>query len=122
MADTETLLHVTTVGELYSFRDKGAALEERHALFSAQRYGTGPDAVLITYGIQGKGYFKGIKDHFAEIQEGVKCVMGFVFKRHVKIYARALRKLATVEVLFDGHPYGEDGPEMSWVVIWNNRD
>ena len=108
-----TELHISTTGELYSFRPVGSGLEARSALFSALRYGD----VLITYGIQGAGYFQGIKDHFDTICHGVRCVMGYVFIRHVAIYKRALRKKASVEVLFTGHPYGIDGPEMAWVMV-----
>ena len=115
-------LHISTTGELYSFRDNGEPMEKRTAVFSAQRYGSGPDAVLITYGIQGDGYFKGIKEHFEEIQNGVKVVMGWVWPRHTPLYRRMLRGKATVDVLFSGHPYGADGPVMDWVTIWNNRD
>ena len=114
-------LHISTVGELYSFRRKGDPLERRTALFSAQRYGSGPDAVLVTYGIQGEGYFQGIRDHFDTIQRGVKVVMGFIWPRHTPIYRRMMRGKATVEVLFSGKPYGEDGPLMDWVLIWNGR-
>lgn len=111
-------LHVCTVGELYSFRAVGTPIEQRLALFSAQRYGEGPDGVLITYGIQGQDYFRGLKEHWARIGEGIRCVMGWVWLRHVPIYRRSLRGIAEVETLMEGYPYGADGPRMAWVIVW----
>ena len=113
----KTDLHVCTTGELYSFRPVGAPLEERSAIFSAFRYGDGPDAVLTTYGIQGPGYFKAIVDHFDDVMVGVLCVMGYVWPRHVRIYRRALRYKATVEERFSGYPYGVNGPLMVWIEV-----
>ena len=110
-------LHICTTGELFSFRPSGAGMEDRDAIFSAFRYGSGPGAVLITYGIQGKGYFKGIQEHFDEVMDDVRCVMGYVWVRHVPIYRRALRKKATVEEMWRDHPYGLGGPEMAWIKV-----
>jgi len=113
----DTELHITTTGQLFSFRPSGESIEKRTAVFSAFRYGTGPDAVLVTYGIQGEGYFRGIVENFDSITDGVKVVMGYIWGRHVKIYQRMLRKKAKVEVLFMGYPYGEDGPLMAWIMV-----
>ena len=115
--DNMTEMHVSTTGQLFSFRPPGTGLEEREALFSAMRYGDGPDAVLITYGIQGNGYFRACREHWEEIMRGVKCIMGYVFPRHVAIYRRTIRGLGTVTEMWRGHPYGEHGPEMVWVLV-----
>ena len=114
----KTVLHISTTGQLFSFRPEGAPLEDRRSIFSALRYGSGPDAVLVTYGIQGPGYLRGLTQNFDTIAEGVRVFMGYVFERHVRIYARALRGKAEVEVLFRGRPYGEDGPLMPWLCVW----
>lgn len=118
---TPTELHVSTTGQLYSFRPEGSPLEARTGIFSAQRYGSGPDAVLVTYGIQGEGYFQGIKEHFDMICAGVRLTMGWVWQRHTPIYRRVLRGIAEVEVLMSGHPYGEDGPMMDWLLVWKGK-
>lgn len=112
-----TKVHVCTTGQQYSFFDPDGNPDERIAIFQAFRYGDGPDAVLVTHGIQGGSYFRAIKEHFALISEGVRCVMGYVFERHVRIYERAMRGRAKVSVLFRGRPYGEDGPLMPWIMV-----
>lgn len=112
-----TELHVSTTGQSFSLREENADLDERTAIWQGFRYGDGPDAVLITYGIQGKGYFRGIVKHFDEITKNVCCVMGYVFERHVRIYKRALRSKANVDVLFRGYPYGLTGPRMAWILV-----
>jgi len=114
----KTELYITTTGQLFSFRPEGEPIEGRTALFSALRYGAGPEAVLVSYGIQGEGYFRGVTENFDSIAAGVKVIMGYVFERHVRIYARALRRKAEIEVLFRGRPYGEDGPLMPWICVW----
>ena len=113
----KTELHICVTGQSFSFRPVGALVEARTAIFQGFRYGDGPDAVLVAYGAQGREYFRGLAEHFDLISEGVKAVMGYIFERHVKIYRRALRGRATVEVLFRGHPYGEAGPLMPWVMV-----
>lgn len=118
----KTELHISTVGETYSFRPVGSRMEDRAAIFSALRYGSGPDAVLVSYGIQGQDYLRGLQEHFHEISSNVVCCMGYVFERHLRVYQRALRGLADVEVLFRGRPYGEDGPVMPWVVVWRKGE
>jgi len=77
--------------------------------------------VLISYGIQGSDYFRGIVEHFDAIGDGVRAVMGFVWERHAGIYRRALRGKAEVEILFRGKPYGEDGPTMPWIICWKGQ-
>jgi len=110
-------MHICTTGQQFSFRESDTALEDRTAIFSGFRYGDAPDAVLVVYGIQGSNYFKGIREHWDDIKRGCKCIMGYVWKRHAPIYKRVFRGVATVEVLFTGYPYGEEGPEMSWIVV-----
>ena len=114
--ETKVIVHATPVAELWSFRPKGTAPHERTAVCMAQRYGTGPDAVLILYGIQGEGYFDGLLENFDELTAGCRYVMGYVFPRHVAIYRRKLRSKARIEVHSIGKPYGEDGPDMAWII------
>ena len=117
----ELELHVCTTGQLFSFRPSGSPLEARSALFSALRYGEGPGAVLVFYGIQGEHYFLGLPQHFERVFDGVRCAMGFVWKRHTPIYQRVLRGRCEVEVLFSARPYGEDGPLMDWIIGWKGK-
>lgn len=123
MASAErTELHISVTGQSFSLREQGAPLDHRLASFQGFRYGDGPGAVLIVHGIQGAGYFRAIRDHFAEITTGVHRTMGFVFERHARIYQRMLRGKADVDVLFRDHPYGRDGPLMPWIVVTRKDD
>lgn len=111
-------LHICTTGQLFSFREEGAPLDKRDAVFSGFRYGAAPEAALITFGIQGEGYFEGLRDNFHKVMEGCYCMMGYVWLRHVPIYQRLARttKIAQVDVLWTGKPYGDDGPEFAWII------
>lgn len=91
-------------------------MDGRDCIFSALRYGEAPDAVLVTYGIQGAGYFRYFAEHFDTITRGVRYIMGYVWPRHVPIYRRFGRGRMEVTELFRGRPYGVDGPEFVWLV------
>jgi len=110
-------LHVCVVGQQFSFRPDGAPLEERSSLFQTFRYGDSPDAVLISYGAQGTGYFVDLSRHWGRITEGVKVFCGYVWPQHVPVYARLVeRKGWTFSESWRGHPYGLDGPEFVWIT------
>lgn len=106
-------MHVCITGQMYSFRENDAGMDERCAIFNGFRYG---DA-LISYGIQGEGYFKGFREHYLEVFKNTYCIMGYIWERHFPIYKRLFRGVAQLDELWRGRPYGVDNPVFIWAIL-----
>jgi len=71
--------------------------------------------VKITFGLQGKNFFNTFREVWQKCLEDAFCMMGYVPLRHVPLYAKVLRNIALVEVLWTGFPYGKDYGEKAWI-------